>query len=436
LLSTLNARCADDPASKQQWQHALGWWCQDADKLRAVEAMYDAYCQAMASRSILDYPQQVPPADDASSGSLVAGGEGASQAEGAAGNSKALVLAGAEQKSAKKGWKGWGAGKMQSMRRKVSSKSSGSGSLDGSAQPSPAKPNASGGQRSAAASPAKPAPPDAELQSLESFIDAKWMQSRKVQASSWPRLCLQGNTSVCKPPSLIRCRRQSTQMPPAIPEAVVRSRGGSRHGSKPTSPRAISRPSAANWGGTEAAQGSSLPGSLGLASMPSLQATHGYATPASSPAEGIGVGGGPRKVDTSPAPLSSAVAAAALPPGSPLDRPGLLWQQLPQQQPQPDPLQQQRQPDAAEKQAVAAPVPAPGQQEGQGPFVLPPGLPQLVSPDYAVNAFITRLAFDLLRRPDFQVRHAGRLQAPGGAAAQSVCSARLAWPRAATPRSC
>ena len=30
---------ADDPAAKQQWLHALGWWCEDGEKLAAIDVM-------------------------------------------------------------------------------------------------------------------------------------------------------------------------------------------------------------------------------------------------------------------------------------------------------------------------------------------------------------------------------------------------------------
>lgn len=33
------ATAADDPSAKQQWLHALGWWCQDGEKLAAIDAM-------------------------------------------------------------------------------------------------------------------------------------------------------------------------------------------------------------------------------------------------------------------------------------------------------------------------------------------------------------------------------------------------------------
>lgn len=93
----------------------------------------------------------------------------------------------------------------------------------------------------------------------------------------------------------------------------------------------------------------------------------------------------------SPSRLSSAAAAAALPPGSPLVAAGAA----------PRPYGDQREVrEAGEAGGAAEAAPAPADESLAGP--LPEGLPPLLSPDLAVNAFVTRLAFDLLRRPDFQ----------------------------------
>lgn len=95
--------------------------------------------------------------------------------------------------------------------------------------------------------------------------------------------------------------------------------------------------------------------------------------------------------------LSSAAAAAALPPGSPLQSSA-----LPPPPPRAGSAPETEQPAAAEgdqeaaAEAQAAPAP-------DGGMPLPEGLPPLLSPDYVVNAFVARLAFDLLRRPDFTV---------------------------------
>lgn len=51
---------AEDPASKQQWYHALSWWCEGggaAARGAAVEALYAAYCSLMAQCTALEYPQ-------------------------------------------------------------------------------------------------------------------------------------------------------------------------------------------------------------------------------------------------------------------------------------------------------------------------------------------------------------------------------------------
>jgi hypothetical protein len=51
-------RCAEDPASKQQWYHALAWWCEGGqERGTAVEVLYAAYCTLVGQRSALEYPQ-------------------------------------------------------------------------------------------------------------------------------------------------------------------------------------------------------------------------------------------------------------------------------------------------------------------------------------------------------------------------------------------
>ncbi len=133
----------DDPNSKQQWLHALGWWCQDGEKLRAVELMYGAYCQAMRDRSVLEYAELAPPGGAGAGGSYgaaassedgSAGGGGGSQA-GGEGQALALasVAAAEEQRQGKhRGWKGWGASKVHTMRRKMAHRQR-EGSQDGAA---------------------------------------------------------------------------------------------------------------------------------------------------------------------------------------------------------------------------------------------------------------------------------------------------------------
>ncbi|PSC67060.1 testis-expressed sequence 2 -like, partial [Micractinium conductrix] len=172
---------ADDPASKQQWLHALGWWCQDSERLAAIDAMYAAYCQSMRDRSLLEYPEHVP--------QLEGGGE---PAGGAAGEAAQVAGGGGQPAGARRGWKGWG-NRVQTMRRKMQRGRSGAGDFPGvdgelaaggSVPPSPDK----RGSLALRASPAKPslldaAATSAEMSSLDSIIEARWMQSRKIQAS-------------------------------------------------------------------------------------------------------------------------------------------------------------------------------------------------------------------------------------------------------------
>ena len=156
----------------------------------------------------------------------------------------------------------------------------------------------------------------------------------------------------------------------------------SRHGSTPTSPKGFPRPASQSHApepGSLAANGGSAAGSLG---------SEGFTTPA---------GGSPvapwrspvGRVESSPARLG------ALPPGSPLGKLSL--------------------PPGSEAAGEEGSSQAGGDAEAPGGGVagaatasqpgcgLPEGLPPLISPDYAVNAFLTRVCFDLLRRPDFQV---------------------------------
>jgi chemotaxis protein histidine kinase CheA len=305
--------------------------------------------------------------------------------------------AGGDPKAGKRSWKGWGASKMQKMKSKYHDRKrgSGSGSQDGSAVagvpalPAPTRQQAAAPlPPSLGASPSSPAalmaPPataehsphpagqaalaaavaalSSEAMSLESIIEAKWMQSRKIQ------------------------------VPPAIAEVVVQS--SSRHGSTPTSPRGIPRPSSqpvasepGSSSGAAMANGGSAAGSQG---------SEGFTTPA---------GGSPvapwrspvGRVESSPARLG------ALPPGSPL---GKL----------PLPLAPGQEAAGEEGGSQAGDGDAPGSgatasaAASQPGFSLPEGLPPLISPDYAVNAFLTRVLFDMLRRPDFQEHVRVRIQ--------------------------
>jgi hypothetical protein len=98
----------------------------------------------------------------------------------------------------------------------------------------------------------------------------------------------------------------------------------------------------------------------------------------------------------------SRLAAASLPPGSPVGRlePGQLGGPADAAAIAPQLGEGGDQPAQPAGGVAAGRAARPA---GAGPFELPPGLPPLLSPDYAVNALLTRVAFDLLRRPDFQV---------------------------------
>lgn len=178
------------------------------------------------------------------------------------------------------------------------------------------------------------------------------------------------------------CPLHRLQVPPAIAEAVVSS---SRHGSTPTSPRGMPRPSSqsvasepGSSAGRPMANGGSAAGSLG---------SEGLTTPA---------GGSPVAPWRSPVGRLESFPArlGALPPGSPLGNPPLA--------PGPDTAGAEGGSQAGEGEAPGggAAGTAAASQPGLG---LPEGLPPLISPDFAVNAFLTRVLFDLLRRPDFQV---------------------------------
>ena len=102
--------------------------------------MYEAYCSAMRDRSIQEYAEAAPPAGGAAIEAQAAGGEGAG------GSAAAADKAAAEARQGKpRGWKGWGAHKVQSMRRKMSDKRRGGADValppgeGASAPPSPGK---------------------------------------------------------------------------------------------------------------------------------------------------------------------------------------------------------------------------------------------------------------------------------------------------------
>lgn len=162
----------------------------------------------------------------------------------------------------------------------------------------------------------------------------------------------------------------------------------SRHASHPNS-HASSPMAALRY--THSSAGAELPGwpgvvdgSAGSASALGTMASEDLGTPR--------LGSSPAAVGpSSPSRLSSAAAAAALPPGSPLVAPGGAPRRHGSQQE----AEEVEEAGGAAGAGVAFPA-----QGLAGP--LPEGLPSLLGPDFAVNAFVTRLAFDLLRRPDFQ----------------------------------
>ena len=96
--------CADAPAAKQQWYHALNWWCVANERVHAVQEQYAAYCDAMQQRTSLPYCTL---ADAAAAVASVAGG--------ATGTASAPRAAPSQDK---RGWKRWGASKMATLRRR------------------------------------------------------------------------------------------------------------------------------------------------------------------------------------------------------------------------------------------------------------------------------------------------------------------------------
>jgi hypothetical protein len=76
---------APEAAAKQEWATALGWWC-DGNKrrIRALEAIYSAYCLSMKKRSIIEYAHEGQLASF--NGSKGGGGGGAGQEDAATPN--------------------------------------------------------------------------------------------------------------------------------------------------------------------------------------------------------------------------------------------------------------------------------------------------------------------------------------------------------------
>ncbi|PSC67117.1 testis-expressed sequence 2 -like [Micractinium conductrix] len=271
---------ADDPASKQQWLHALGWWCQDSERLAAIDAMYAAYCQSMRDRSLLEYPEHVP--------QLEGGGE---PAGGAAGEAAQVAGGGGQPAGARRGWKGWG-NRVQTMRRKMQRGRSGAGDFPGvdgelaaggSVPPSPDK----RGSLALRASPAKPSLLDAAATSAEMRIPAgahpapagRMQRPEYIQpeAAIWPQVMFdmryqgaftvtiemkgkpRGSSGGGGPPHAASAPSMSTAARSALEEAMYGEEGGEEEA--PGSPQSSAASSAG--GGGERGGGRKPRGMLG-----------------------------------------------------------------------------------------------------------------------------------------------------------------------------
>ena len=52
---------ASDPAAKQQWLHALSYWCRGGERLRSVEKTYAEFCAVAEKRSLIPFITETPP---------------------------------------------------------------------------------------------------------------------------------------------------------------------------------------------------------------------------------------------------------------------------------------------------------------------------------------------------------------------------------------
>lgn len=87
----------------------------------------------MRDRSILDYPEHAPRWGAApEQPACVPGGDGPSGGGGAGSALAHELAAGGDAKPGKRGWKGWGASKVQKMKSKYQERRRGSGSGSGS----------------------------------------------------------------------------------------------------------------------------------------------------------------------------------------------------------------------------------------------------------------------------------------------------------------
>eukprot|EP00887_Chlorella_sp_A99_P003929 scaffold11.g3929.t1 len=359
---------ADEPASKQQWLHALRWWCEGGERVRAIEALYLAYCTAMRERTCLEYAHQV----EGEEGALPDAHDAGSGADG-------------QQPHSRRGWKRWGKG----IRRRLAERRHAwepGGAEEGGLPMLPAPTVHSVPELSGAAAWGESAGPAAggggaqqqqkqQLESLDKILEARWMQSTKIPVPKEPR---------------------------------------SSHARRAASSASLGGAVAAHP--ADAAEGNS--GS-------------GFITPVlgTSPADASLLADGARalpRVGTSPARFATTAAASSArsTPARPLSAPRLPPSEA-------VPVAASSAPAApsaaastalpADQQAPASPSHA-AAEEAHGaapagvaaasgvPTDLPPGLPPLLSADQAINAFVTRVCFDALRLPSFQEHIRSRIQ--------------------------
>lgn len=168
-----------EPAAKQEWLSALSWWCEGGERVRAVEALYYAYCAAMRERTCLEYAQQ----DEGREG-----GQPAASEQGDVGAEAP------QQQQGHRTWRKWG----QGIRRRLADRHRGMGGRvedEAAAAVGPAQATAAilerqaGGAAggaglwpSAAAGPAAAAgmagsqATGHQLESLDKILEARWMQ--------------------------------------------------------------------------------------------------------------------------------------------------------------------------------------------------------------------------------------------------------------------
>lgn len=80
-ISLVSRLLAGDPASKQQWLHALSYWCEGGLRLRKIGDNYSAFCAAVQQKNLLPFLRevQIPPhssADQLGSSQSDSGGGG------------------------------------------------------------------------------------------------------------------------------------------------------------------------------------------------------------------------------------------------------------------------------------------------------------------------------------------------------------------------